>query len=173
MTWTAPQIERRSEPFVADERAMLQGWLDLHRDTLLFKCAGLTAEQLKQASADPSNLTLLGLVRHMAEVERAWFRQRVAGERIEGIFSSPDNFDGDFDDVADADAESDFATYRAEVAACDAAVAGRSMDETFVHPRTRREMSIRWVYVHMIEEYARHNGHADLIRERIDGVTGD
>jgi len=173
MTWTAPQIERRSEPFVADERAMLQGWLDLHRDTLLFKCAGLTAEQLKQASADPSNLTLLGLVRHMAEVERAWFRQRVAGEPIEGIFSSPDNFDGDFDDVADADAESDFATYRAEVAACDAAVAGRSMDETFVHPRTRREMSIRWVYVHMIEEYARHNGHADLIRERIDGVTGD
>ena len=173
MTWTAPQIERRSEPFVADERAMLQGWLDLHRDTLLFKCAGLTAEQLKQASADPSNLTLLGLVRHMAEVERAWFRQRVAGERIEGIFSSPDNFDGDFDDVADADAESDFATYRAEVAACDAAVAGRAMDETFVHPRTRREMSIRWVYVHMIEEYARHNGHADLIRERIDGVTGD
>jgi uncharacterized damage-inducible protein DinB len=173
MTWTAPQIERRSEPFVADERAMLQGWLDLHRDTLLFKCAGLTAEQLKRASADPSNLTLLGLVRHMAEVERAWFRQRVAGERIEGIFSSPDNFDGDFDDVADADAESDFATYRAEVAACDAAVAGRSMDETFVHPRTRREMSIRWVYVHMIEEYARHNGHADLIRERIDGVTGD
>jgi uncharacterized damage-inducible protein DinB len=173
MTWTAPQIERRSEPFVADERAMLQGWLDLHRDTLLFKCAGLTAEQLKQASADPSNLTLLGLVRHMAEVERAWFRQRVAGERIEGIFSSPDNFDGDFDDVADADAESDFATYRAEVAACDAAVAGRSMEETFVHPRTRREMSIRWVYVHMIEEYARHNGHADLIRERIDGVTGD
>ena len=173
MTWTAPQIERRSEPFVADERAMLQGWLDLHRDTLLFKCAGLTAEQLKQASADPSNLTLLGLVRHMAEVERAWFRRRVAGERIEGIFSSPDNFDGDFDDVADADAESDFATYRAEVAACDAAVAGRSMDETFVHPRTRREMSIRWVYVHMIEEYARHNGHADLIRERIDGVTGD
>jgi len=173
MTWTAPQIERRSEPFVADERAMLQGWLDLHRDTLLFKCAGLTAEQLKQASADPSKLTLLGLVRHMAEVERAWFRQRVAGERIEGIFSSPDNFDGDFDDVADADAESDFATYRAEVAACDAAVAGRSMDETFVHPRTRREMSIRWVYVHMIEEYARHNGHADLIRERIDGVTGD
>src|SRR5690242_2349822 len=173
MMWTAPQIERRSEPFVADERAMLQGWLDLHRDTLLFKCAGLTAEQLKLASADPSNLTLLGLVRHMAEVERAWFRQRVAGERIDGIFSSPDNFDGDFDDVADADAESDFATYRAEVAACDAAVAGRSMDETFVHPRTRREMSIRWVYVHMIEEYARHNGHADLIRERIDGVTGD
>jgi uncharacterized damage-inducible protein DinB len=173
MTWTAPQIERRSEPFVADERPMLQGWLDWHRDTLLYKCAGLTAEQLKQASADPSNLTLLGLVRHMADVERAWFRRRIAGEEIDPIFSSPDNVDGDFDDVAGADAEADFATFRAEVAACDAVVAGRSLEDTFIHVRSQREMSIRWVYVHMIEEYARHNGHADLIRERIDGATGD
>jgi uncharacterized damage-inducible protein DinB len=152
---------------------MLQGWLDWHRDTLLHKCAGLTAEQLKRASADPSNLTLLGLVRHMTEVERAWFRNRVAGEKIERIFSGPDNVDGDFDDVAGADAESDFATFRAEMAACDAAVAGRSLEETFIHPRSQREISVRWVYIHMIEEYARHNGHADLIRERIDGVTGD
>jgi uncharacterized damage-inducible protein DinB len=173
VTWSAPQIERRSEPFVADERAMLQGWLDWHRDTLLFKCAGLTAEQLKRASAEPSNLTLLGLVRHMAEVERAWFRRRVAGAELEAIFGGPDNLDGDFDDVAGADAEADFATYRAEVAACDAVVADRSLEETFIHPRSKDEISIRWVYVHMIEEYARHNGHADLIRERIDGVTGD
>jgi uncharacterized damage-inducible protein DinB len=173
MTWTAPQIERRDEPFVADERPMLQGWLDWHRDTLLFKCAGLSAEQLKQASADPSNLTLLGLVRHMAEVERAWFRKRVAGEELDSIFCGPDNLDGDFDDVGSADAEADFATFRAEVVACDAAAAGRSLEETFIHQRSQREMSIRWVYLHMIEEYARHNGHADLIRERIDGVTGD
>ena len=152
---------------------MLQGWLDWHRDTLLHKCAGLTTEQLKRASVDPSNLTLLGLVRHMTEVERAWFRRRVAGEELAGIFSGPDNVDGDFDDVADADAESDFTAFQAEVAACDAAVASRSLEETFIHPRTQREISIRWVYIHMIEEYARHNGHADLIRERIDGVTGD
>jgi uncharacterized damage-inducible protein DinB len=173
MTWSAPQIERRSEPFVADERAMLQGWLDWHRDTLQFKCAGLTEEQLKQASTEPSNLTLLGLVRHMADVERGWFRRRVAGEEIEAIYSGPDNADGDFDDVAGADAMADFATYRAEVAACDAAAAGHSLEETFIHSRSQREMSVRWVYIHMIEEYARHNGHADLIRERIDGVTGD
>jgi uncharacterized damage-inducible protein DinB len=173
MTWTAPQIERRSEPYVAGERAMLQGWLDWHRDTLLHKCAGLTAEDLKRASAEPSNLTLLGLVRHMAEVERNWFRIRIAGEEIESIYCPPDNVDGDFDDVAGADAEADFATFRAEVAACDAVVAGRSLEETFVLPRSKREISVRWVYTHMIEEYARHNGHADLIRERIDGVTGD
>jgi uncharacterized damage-inducible protein DinB len=152
---------------------MLQGWLDWHRDTLLYKCAGLTAEQLKRPSAEPSNLTLLGLVRHMTDVERAWFRRRVAGEEIESIYSGPDNVDGDFDDVAGADAEADFATFRAELAACDAAVAVHPLDGTFIHPRSQREISVRWVYVHMIEEYARHNGHADLIRERIDGVTGD
>jgi uncharacterized damage-inducible protein DinB len=173
MSWSAPQIERRSEPVVADERPMLQGWLDWHRDTLLWKCAGLTEEQLKQPSADPSNLTLLGLVRHMAEVERAWFRRRIAGEDIGQLYCGPDNVDGDFDDVAGADAESDFATFRAEVAACDAAVAGHPLEETFVNPRSQRDMSVRWVYIHMIEEYARHNGHADLIRERVDGVTGD
>ncbi len=152
---------------------MLQGWLDWHRDTLLYKCAGLTAEQLKQASAEPSNLTLLGLVRHMANVERAWFRRRVAGEEIDNVYGGPDNVDGDFNDVAGADAEADFATFRAEVVACDAVVAGRALDETFMYPRSQREISVRWVYTHMIEEYARHNGHADLIRERIDGVTGD
>ena len=173
MTWNAPEIERRGEPYVADERAMLQGWLDWHRDTLLHKCAGLTAEQLKTASVEPSNLTLLGLVRHMADVERAWFRRRVAGEEIDRIYGGPDNEDGDFEDVAGADAEADFATFRAEVAACDAAVAGRTLDETFVSARSQRDISVRWVYLHMVEEYARHNGHADLIRERIDGVTGD
>jgi uncharacterized damage-inducible protein DinB len=173
MTWSAPQIERRAEPYVADERTMLHGWLDWQRDTLLHKCAGLTADQLKVASAEPSNLTLLGLVRHMAEVERSWFRRRVAGEGIDRLYGGTGNEDGDFDDVAGADAEADFDTFRAEVAACDSAMAGRSLDETFVHPRSQREISVRWVYVHMIEEYARHNGHADLIRERIDGVTGD
>ena len=151
---------------------MLQGWLDWHRDTLLHKCAGLSADQLKRASVEPSSLTLLGLVRHMTDVERSWFRRRVAGEEIDLIYSGPGNDDGDFDDVAGADAEADFAAYRAEVAACDAAVAGRPLDDTFVHPRTQRELSVRWVYFHMVEEYARHNGHADLIRERIDGATG-
>jgi len=176
MTWIAPDIDRRPEPFIADERGMLQGWLDYHRDTLLHKCAGLAAEQLKTAAVEPSNLTLLGLVRHMAYVERSWFRRRVAGEDIDPLYCGPDNPDGDFDDVAAADPEADFATFRAEVDLADQAAAGHGLDETFLRRRAdggTDEVSVRWVYTHMIEEYARHNGHADLIRERIDGSTGD
>ncbi|NGN62842.1 DinB family protein [Streptomyces sp. A7024] len=173
MTWTAPVIDRRTEPYVGDERTMLQGWLDFHRDTLLQKCRGLTAEQLKQASVPPSGLTLLGLVRHLALVERSWFRIRFAGEDVKDLYITDDNQDAEFDDVASADAEADFAVYRAELVACDAAVADRDLEETFVDPLGGSTRSLRWVYIHMIEEYARHNGHADLVRERVDGVTGD
>lgn len=179
MTWRAPEIDRRHEPFVADERTMLEGWLDYHRDTLLHKCAGLTAEQLRTASVEPSALTLLGLVRHMAEVERWWFRIRAAGQQLSGLYEGDgddDDPDADFNAVADADPEAAFATLTAEVAAAKAAAADLSLDHTFPHPghhHDGQDVSLRWVYVHLIEEYARHNGHADLIRERIDGVTGD
>ncbi|BCB87574.1 DinB family protein [Phytohabitans suffuscus] len=174
MTWTAPEIERRDEPYIAGERAMLEGWLDYHRDTLLLKCQGLTADQLRRRSVEPSSLSLLGLVRHMADVERGWFRRRVGGETgLSPLYYSDDDPDGEFDGVDSADAEADFATFRAEVELAKAAVAGRGLDETFRHERTGAEISVRWVYVHMIEEYARHNGHADLVRERIDGMTGD
>jgi Protein of unknown function (DUF664) len=105
MTWTAPDAQRTDPPWVATERAALHGWLDYHRATLLTKCAGLDGEQLARRAAEPSSLSLLGLVRHTT--------------------------DG------------------------------------------RRGLDLRWIYLHMIEEYARHNGHADLLRERIDGVTGD
>ena len=170
-TWTAPPAQRATEPFTGPERPMLQGWLDWHRQTLLSKCAGLTAEQLKLASASPSNLSLLGLVRHMTEVERSWFRTRAAGEADLGdVYCSPDNIDGDFDDVADADAEANFRAYTAEIADVDRKIAGFSLDDEFTHRGTK---SVRWVYLHLIEEYARHNGHADLLRERLDGTTGD
>lgn len=152
---------------------MLDAWLDYHRQTLLMKCAGLTAEQLRLRSVEPSSLSLLGLVRHMAEVERWWFRRNVAGEQLEPLYCPEGNRDGDFDDVDTADPEADFATFAAEVELARKAAASRSLDDTFRHPRRGVDMSVRWVYVHMIEEYARHNGHADLLRERIDGVTGD
>lgn len=169
-------MTRVNEPYLGDERTMLDGWLDYHRQTLLLKCAGLTAEQLKTASVEPSNLTLLGLVRHMAEVERWWFRRRFAGQDLGDIYCTEASPDGDLDDLATADAVSDFATFENEIDLVRKAAAGRGLDETFV--RRRRDggedvINLRWVYVHMIEEYARHNGHADLIRERIDGVTGD
>jgi len=152
---------------------MLEAWLDFHRQTLLAKCAGLTADQLRQRAAPPSTLSLLGLVRHMAEVERGWFRRRVNGEDIDFQFSSEEDPDGEFDHVDAADTERDFAAYQAEIEAARLAAAGHGLDETFYHVQREVDMNVRWVYLHMIEEYARHNGHADLLRERIDGETGE
>ncbi len=172
MTWTAPQITRADPPPSGDERSSLDSWLDYHRQTLLLKCAGLSAGQLASRSVEPSNLSLLGLVRHMAEVERAWFRRRFAGEQVGYLYCSDERPDADFDDVGSADAEADFATFTHEVELARAAAAGHSLEETLFHSHRQVEMDLRWVYIHMIEEYARHNGHADLLRERIDGATG-
>jgi uncharacterized damage-inducible protein DinB len=173
MTWIAPEVRREEGPPVGDERTQLEAWLEYHRLTLLAKCAGLTADQLKRRSVEPSNLSLLGLVRHMTEVERAWFRTRFAGERVGYQYSTEQNHDADIDDLDAADAERDFATFTRELELARAAATGRSLDDTFIHPSDQVEMDLRWVYLHMIEEYARHNGHADLLRERIDGATGD
>ena len=159
---------------VGGERELMQSWLDFHRLTLLHKCAGLTADQLKVASAPPSNLTLLGLVRHMADVERWWFRMHSAGQQLDHLYW---NLDGsgeqDFEEVAGADAQADYEAYRNEITLADEAVRNVPLEHTFLHRRRRNELSVRWVYLHMIEEYARHNGHADLIRERLDGRVGD
>ena len=153
----------------------LEQWLDYQRETLLMKCSGLSAEQLKTRAVPPSALSLLGLVRHMAEVERWWFRMHAAGEEIAFPFSTDEHETADFDDIEGADAEADIDTYRREVKAAKAAVAGKTLDDVVQsrghHPEQTRD--IRWIYVHMIEEYARHNGHADLIRECIDGTVGD
>ena len=172
MPWTAPPVTRQDVPYVAGERQMLEAWLDFHRHTLLSKCSGLTARQLRQRAASPSHLSLLGLIRHMTEVERAWFRRRVAGQNVDFLYSSEPDPDGDFDHVDTADAEQDFAIYLREIELARQAAAGRELDETFFHLNRNAHMSVRWVYVHMIEEYARHNGHPDLLRERIDGTTG-
>jgi uncharacterized damage-inducible protein DinB len=172
MTWTAPDVTRVTEPHTGDERPMLEGWLGWHRQTLLSKCAGLTGEQLATTAVEPSTLSLLGLVRHLAEVERSWFRIRAGGQPLEPIFFTDDRPDDDFDAGTPGSAESDLATYRREVDLADEAAAKLPLDHTFA-TSTRPEISLRWVYLHMIEEYARHNGHADLLRQRIDGTTGD
>jgi hypothetical protein len=108
----------------------------------------------------------------MAEVERAWFRRRVAGEDVPFLYASDDDHDADFNQAGSADAEADLTAYAREVEEAHKAVTGRGLDETFFHKHRKADVSVRWVYVHMIEEYARHNGHADLLRERIDGTTG-
>jgi len=165
---------------VPDERASLEAALEHQRQTLLFKCAGLTAEQLKRRSVPVASLSLLGLVRHMAGVERWWFRRNFAGEVADDLYLSESNPDGEFDDFDDADAQADFATYDAEVVLARQATAGHDLDETFMRAthvllpgREPVELNLRAVYLHMIEEYARHNGHADLLRQCIDGRTGD
>jgi uncharacterized damage-inducible protein DinB len=178
-------MSRLSPPPSADERTMLVSWLDFHRTTLAKKCAGLTPQQLATRSVPPSELSLLGLVRHMAEVERGWFVRRVAGidaPRIYGAEADESDQDADFHlPVAEpaelaalaALVDQAFAAWRAEVIRADEILAGvANLDVTFRHERGG-EISVRWLLVHMIEEYARHNGHADLLREAIDGVTGE
>jgi uncharacterized damage-inducible protein DinB len=163
-------VERPEVPLIADERAMLDAWLEYHRAALLMKCADLSDDQLKLRSAEPSSLSLLGLVRHMTDVERGWFRRQVAGEtgsEAQPLYYTDERPDSDFDDLDDTAPETVVATYREEVERCRAAAAPIPLDAVV------GEYSVRWIYLHMIEEYARHNGHADLLRERIDGKTGD
>lgn len=165
--------DRADPPLAADERATLIGFLDWHRETLVHKCAGLSAYDLRRQAASPSSLSLLGLVRHLAEVERFWFRRVLAAEDIGLIYSSSGDFQAAYDATA-ADAETAFANLKSEVDL--ARLIERdipNLEVTGRHPRVGEDMSLRWILVHMIEEYARHNGHADLIREAIDGTVGE
>ena len=162
---------RREPPYELDERPMLEAWLEYHRATLALKCDGLTDAQLRKRAVEPSSISLLGLVRHMADVELNWFRRVLGGEPAPGLFWTPDNEDGDFDDVDAASVKEGFDAWHAE---CEHArkVAAR-LELTDTGERRGERVSLRWVLVHMIEEYARHNGHADFLRERIDGTTGE
>jgi uncharacterized damage-inducible protein DinB len=154
---------------------MLTGWLDHHRAILLWKCDGLSDEQLKKRAVPPSTLSLLGLVRHMADVERGWFRQVFLGEDIPDVYDRSADEDADFNDVGEADPADAFRSFEQECAAArqvlteaaDLDVLSKRRSE-----RTGEAWSLRWIVTHMIEEYARHNGHADLLRESIDGATG-
>jgi Protein of unknown function (DUF664) len=171
VTWTAPAVSRTEPPYVADERNRLDSWLDHHRATLLYKCTGLTGEQLAVRPVSSSALSLLGLVRHMAANERIWFRIRFGQADIEDLYESPDHPAGaEFALALPGGAEADFAAYAEEVAGARRAVLGRSLDETFGDENVT--VDLRWLYAHMIDEYARHIGHADLIRELVDGTTG-
>jgi hypothetical protein len=171
MTWTAPEVTRPGGSLCADEPELLRGLLDWHRATLLVKCAGLTGEQLATAPIPQSNLTLLGLIRHLSKVERIWFRRRYRGERVENLYSTPERPDADFEDVDPARAEADYGRLLAEQEASREATAGASLDSMLVDPGPE-PATLRFVFVHMIGEYARHNGHADMLRQCLDGVTG-
>jgi len=163
---------RRVEPaFVAGERAMLEAWLEFHRTTLLLKCEGLGVSDLRARPVPTSSLSLHGLVRHMGHVERGWFtRVLLRAPDTPPLFSDPDLPDRDLVPLDAADWPADLAAWQDE---CDRSRqhAGRfGLDDTGL--RHGQECSLRWIYVHMMEEYARHNGHADLLRELIDGTVG-
>ena len=156
---------------------MLVSFLQWHRDTLALKCSDLDAAALARRAVEPSTMSLLGLVRHLADVERGWFRRYLAGEDAPRYYRKAETPDQDFDGAA-ADpelVEEAFRRWREEIEFADRFIAqAPSLD--IVGKGERRDergpLSLRWVLVHMIEEYARHNGHADLLRERIDGRLG-
>lgn len=164
-------LEYQDTPRTADERPTLLSFLQWQRDTLARKCAGLNAEQLRQRSAAPSTLSLLGLVRHLTDVERGWFRRTLDQEDVDDMYSTESNPEGDFNDVDDADPAEALASWRSEIERADQVIARHHLDDE-VSQRTGRRVTMRWILVHMVEEYSRHNGHADLLRERIDGATG-
>ncbi|CAL9330339.1 DinB family protein [Streptomyces sp. enrichment culture] len=163
-------------PAHADERTMLEAWLDFHRATLALKCSGLTDDQLRTAAASPSSMTLLGLVQHMAEIERNWFRRVFAGQQLPPVFGE-DNRDG-FALRPEVGLDEATAAWRAEVERGRELIADASLDDSGLLSGQEaghvgdQGVSLRWILVHMIEEYARHNGHADLLREQVDGTTG-
>lgn len=168
MTWTAPAVERRTGTTAAPEPTMLAEYLDWCRATLLHKCAGLTGDQLACRANPPSTLSLLGLVRHLAKVERIWFRERFLDEEHERMY--PGDKDADFHDADPGKAQDDFERLVEQQRLSAEAVRGYDLDATF--NLGGEPFSLRLIYLHMIQEYSRHNGHADFLREQLDGVTG-
>lgn len=154
-----------------DERTLLEDFLDWHRALFLHKAAGLTGEQLATASVPPSNLTLLGLIRHMAKVERKWFRERIGKQEMPPMYDESQGRDADFEQLDASTAQQDYERYLDEVRLAKDALAAASYDDLVDGGAFNGPMSVRAVVIHMIEEYAQHNGHADLIRERVDGTT--
>lgn len=167
-----------SKAAAEDERSVLLGYLDYHRAVLARKVGDITEEQARMATCPPSIMTLLGLIRHMAGVERFWFRRRLVGEDLLPVYTDeghPDGDpDGDFNLPDDATLADAIAVWQAEIAAADANIATKSVDDYEELAVGGQSVStLRRVLVHLIEEYARHCGHADLLREAIDGATGD
>jgi uncharacterized damage-inducible protein DinB len=173
--FVAPEEDPRSGVPSIGERATLTDFLRAYRQTLELKCQGLDAEQLALRSVPPSNMSLLGLVRHMADVERHWFREVLSGQDAPRRFRTPEDRDADFNGATPDPVlvEEAWVAWREEVAYAQRCVDGfEDLGTTVPLPNESEEIAVREVLVHMIEEYARHCGHADLLRERVDGRVG-
>lgn len=172
--FVAPEEDPRVGRPGRGERDTLEGYLTAYRQTLELKCRGLDAAGLAARSVPPSNLSLLGLVRHSANVECHWFRRVIEGLDVRDPFHSDDDPDADFNGARadDACVEEAFAAWRGEVAHAEEVLAGVG-DLGARVPWRGEELEVRDIVVHLIEEYARHCGHADLLRERVDGRVGE
>jgi hypothetical protein len=173
---TEPSTELPTDDSQAtDERTTLLSFLAYHRAVLARKAEGLTDAQARIAACPPSDITILGLIRHMADVERHWSQRSLMGLAIDPVYwgdAHPDGDpDGDFHPPADATLAEALGTYRTEIGVAEGIYAAASLDD--IERREDGAHSVRWILVHLIEEYARHCGHADLIRQAIDGSTGD
>jgi uncharacterized damage-inducible protein DinB len=167
-----PEDPRTDPPLTGGERETLRAFLDYHRATLAMKTDGLGDDELRRQSSPPSTLTLLGLVRHMAEVERNWFRRVIDGEDIGLVWSADGDFQAAYDARTSTRSEA-FDAWRTEVEhARRIEREAPSLDVTGHNARRDADVSLRLVMLHMIHEYARHNGHADFLREGIDGMVG-
>jgi hypothetical protein len=162
---------RIQPPRVGTEREVLAAYLDWHRKTFELKCTGVAREKLSEKGIPPSGLSLHGLLRHLAGVERWWFRQQFMSEDIPHLYYTEEDPNQDFDSL-DGDPAADFAVWQAECARSREIVARSSLEQTGIRRSTGEPISLRWIMLHLIAEYARHIGHADLLRERIDGMTG-
>ena len=164
--------ERIGPSVAAGEREMLRAFLDYHRATLAMKCDGLDNDELRRQSMPPSTLSLLGLVRHMAEVERTWFRRVINGEDIGLVWSDEGDYQVAYDARAAPRSEA-FAAWQSEVEHSRRIEANApSLDVLGHQARWNQDVSLRLVMIHVLLEYARHNGHADFLREGIDGIVG-
>jgi hypothetical protein len=162
-------MERAPEPEAFDEIGAVTGWLAFHRDALAAKCEGLTAEQLVTASAPPSTLTLLGLVRHLTEIERDYLVNDLSGVD-HGCHYVDDDPDADLENLDVSMVEESVRRWYAERAAADELIARH---DDFSAMAATGKASVRAHLLKVVQEYARHNGHADILRERIDGSRGE
>jgi uncharacterized damage-inducible protein DinB len=171
MTEPAGARARVRPTYVLDERELLDGWLEFHRATLLVKCDGLDDAQRRARPIPTSDLSLHGLVRHMAETERNWFgRILLRDQAIPPIWHDAAVEDSPFARIETANWEEDLAVWQSECGASSAAASRYGLDCT--GEWREKQVSLKSIYLHMIQEYARHNGHADLIRELLDGSVG-
>ena len=171
MTETPPPADEEDLVAVAAERETLEGFLEYHRRVLSGKLRGLSEEDARRRLV-PSPTTLLGLVSHAAAVERNWFQHYLGGKPREEITGNARGDAPSWDVGADKTIAGVIAEFESACAASRQIAAGFAVDQTVPHDQLG-QVSLRWIYVHMIREHARHIGHADIIREQIDGATGD